>query len=135
MNPRPVFEIAPIPSGDRGTSRARAGSMFAQEFLQQILVAVRPEIRALIKEVIADEGAQPLVVDYEEAGRMIGTTYEGVRKLVRKGKLRAVSRSGRHRGIAIAELKNYVLRSQVAPEMADLCPCRDVHPILTALDL
>jgi hypothetical protein len=47
---------------------------------------------------------------------MIGTTYEGVRKLVRKGKLTAVSRSGRHRGIAIAELKDYVQRSQLIPE-------------------
>ena len=30
--------------------------------------------------------AELLVVDYEEAGRMIGTSYEGIRKLVRKGK-------------------------------------------------
>jgi phage gp45-like len=66
--------------------------------------------------VIADESAPPLIVDYEEAGRMIGTTYEGVRKLVRRGKLTAVSRSGRYRGIAVSELKNYVQRSQVASE-------------------
>jgi excisionase family DNA binding protein len=67
----------------------------------------------MVRDALADQGAEPLVVDYEEAGRMIGTTYEGVRKLVRKGKLTAVSRSGRHRGIAIAELKDYVERSQV----------------------
>jgi excisionase family DNA binding protein len=90
--------------------------MFEQQFIQQLLTAVRPEIKALIKEVIAGEGGQPLIVDYEEAGRMIGTTYEGIRKLVRKGKLTAVSRSGRHRGIAVAELKDYVQRSQLMPE-------------------
>ena len=44
---------------------------------------------------------------------MIGTSYEGVRKMVREGKLTAVSRSGRHRGIAVAELKDYVRRNQV----------------------
>jgi hypothetical protein len=115
MNRR-TSEIAPIPSGDGRNPRTKVRSMFEEQFIQQLLVAVRPEIRALIKEVIADEGAQPLVVDYEEAGRMIGTTYEGVRKLVRKGKLTAVSRSGRHRGIAITELESYVLRSQVVHE-------------------
>jgi hypothetical protein len=46
---------------------------------------------------------------------MIGTSYEGIRKLVRKGKLTAVSRSGRYRGIAVQELKDYVERSQVMP--------------------
>jgi hypothetical protein len=87
--------------------------MFQERFVQQLLAAARPEIKALIKEVIADEGTDPLVVDYEQAGRMIGTTYEGVRKLVRKGRLAAVSRSGRHRGISVAELKDYVQRSRV----------------------
>jgi excisionase family DNA binding protein len=90
--------------------------MFEQQFIQQLLTAVRPEIKALIKEVIGDEGGQPLILDYDEAGRMIGTTYEGVRKLVRKGNLRAVRRSGRHKGIAVAELKDYVRRNQVMKE-------------------
>ena len=87
--------------------------MFDQQFIQQLLMEVRPELKALVKEVIADEGGQPLIVDYLEAGRMIGTSYEGVRKMVREGKLTAVSRSGRHRGIAVAELKDYVRRNQV----------------------
>jgi len=87
--------------------------MFQEYFVQQLLAAARPEIRALIKELIAAEGTDQLVVDYEQAGRMIGTTYEGIRKLVRKGRLTAVSRSGRHRGISVAELKDYVQRSQV----------------------
>ncbi len=69
---------------------------------------------ASLREVIADEGRQPLVVDYEEACGMIGTSWEGVRKLVRKGRLTARSRSARHRGVAVSELKNYVQRSQVA---------------------
>ena len=101
-----------------GTSNSQrpAGGPFEQQFIQQLLVSVTPQIKALIKEVLADEGGQPLIVDYEEAGRMIGTTYEGVRKLVRKRKLTAVSRSGRHRGIAVAELKDYVQRSQLIPE-------------------
>lgn len=87
--------------------------MFDQQFIQQLLMEVRPELKALVKEVIADEGGRPLIVDYLEAGRMIGTSYEGVRKMVREGKLTAVSRSGRHRGIAVAELKDYVRRNQV----------------------
>src|SRR2546425_13305645 len=95
MNQRTVFELAPFSSGERRSPRAGGGGMFEQQFIQQLLTAVRPEIKALIKEVIAAEGGEPLIVDYEEAGRMIGTTYEGVRKLVRKGKLTAVSRSGR----------------------------------------
>jgi len=90
--------------------------MFEQQFIQQLLVAVKPQLIALVKEVISDAGCQPLVVGYEEAGRMIGTSYEGVRKLVSKGKLTAVSRSGRHRGIAIAELKDYVQRSKIVKD-------------------
>jgi hypothetical protein len=97
-------------------TRPREGGFFEQQFVQQLLTAVLPEIKGLIREVLADELAQPLLVDYEEAGRMIGTTYEGIRKLVRKGRLKAVSRSGRHRGIAVAELKNYVQRSQLEPQ-------------------
>jgi hypothetical protein len=91
-----------------------------QFLVQQILSAALPEIKALIKEVLAEEVNQPLIVDYEEAGRMIGTTYEGVRKLVRNGKLEAVSRSGRNRGIAVAELKDYVRRCRLldSPESA-----------------
>jgi hypothetical protein len=50
---------------------------------------------------------------------MIGTSYEGIRKLVRKGRLTAVSRSGRNRGIAVRELKDYVERSQVMPELGN----------------
>ncbi len=99
-----------------GKVQGGAGGPFEQQFIQQLFVSFAPQIKALIKEVLADEGGQPLIVDYEEAGRMIGTTYEGIRKLVRKGKLTAVSRSGRHRGIAVAELKDYVQRSQLISE-------------------
>jgi hypothetical protein len=106
MSQRKASELALNP-------RPRGSSVFEQQFIQQLLTAARPGIEALIKEVIADERGQPLIMDYEEAGRMIGTTYEGVRKLVRKGKLTSVSRSGRNRGIAVAELKDYVQRSQV----------------------
>jgi hypothetical protein len=93
--------------------------MFEQQFVEQLMVAFTPRIKELIKQVIAAETAPPLVVDYEEAGRMIGTSYEGIRKLVRKGKLTAVSRSGRYRGIAVQELKDYVERSQVMPGWGD----------------
>ncbi|HEY1754299.1 MAG TPA: helix-turn-helix domain-containing protein [Bryobacteraceae bacterium] len=89
------------------------GVMFEQQFVDQLIVAFTPRIKELIKQVISAETAPPLVVDYEEAGRMIGTSYEGIRKLVRKGKLTAVSRSGRYRGIAVQELKDYVERSQL----------------------
>jgi hypothetical protein len=116
MNQRSVFEVAPVPRVDSGDPHTRPDSMFELYFVQQLLAVVRPEIKALIKEVIADEETLPLVVDYDQAGRMIGTTYEGVRKLVRKGRLTAVSRSGRHRGISVAELKDYVQRSQVVPD-------------------
>ena len=114
MNQRAVFEVSPVSKVEHRNLHPRPGSMFEQYLVQQLLAVVRPEIKALIKEVIADEeGSHPLVVDYEQAGRMIGTTYEGIRKLVRKGRLTAVSRSGRHRGISVAELKDYVQRSQV----------------------
>jgi len=113
MNQRAVSDVSPVSRVDRRDPHTRPGSMFQEHFVQQLLAAARPEIKALIKEVIADEGTDPLVVDYEQAGRMIGTTYEGVRKLVRKGRLTAVSRSGRHRGISVAELKDYVQRSKV----------------------
>ncbi len=114
MNQQTAFEVSPLSASRRGRIRARE-NVFEQHFIEQLLAAVRPEIKALIKEVIAGERHQPspLVVDYEEAGRMIGTTYEGIRKLVRKGKLTAVSRSGRHRGIAVAELRDYVERSEL----------------------
>jgi hypothetical protein len=43
-----------------------------------------------VKEILAEEHNTNGVisVDYEEAGRMIGTTYEGIRKMVGKGNLR-----------------------------------------------
>src|SRR6185437_12792567 len=93
--------------------------MFEQEFIQQILTAAKPQLRALVREVIGDESkaVSPLCVDYEQAGRMLGTTYEGIRKLVRKGKLCAVSR-GRKPAIAIDELKLYIARSTVKKQTA-----------------
>ncbi len=89
-----------------------------RRMMEQLRLAFAPQIRALIKEVIADEtvGSAPLIVDYAEAGRLIGTTYEGVRKLVRKGMLTAVSRSGRYRGIAISELKDYIERRRLVAD-------------------
>ncbi len=94
---------------------AQPPNILEQQFIEQLRLAFAPQIRALIKEVIADEtvGSGALIVDYAEAGRLIGTTYEGVRKLVRKGMLTAVSRSGRYRGIAVSELKDYVQRRQL----------------------
>ena len=115
MNKRALVDVPDFESVRERSSPPAAGRVFEQNFIQQLLVVVRPEIKALVNEVFASEIRQPLVVDYEEAGRMIGTTYEGIRKLVRKGTLRAVSRSGRHRGIAVQELKDYVERSQVSP--------------------
>lgn len=113
MNQRAVSEVSSVARVDHRDPPTRPGNMFQEHFVRQLLAAARPEIKALIKEVIAAEGTDPLVVDYEQAGRMIGTTYEGIRKLVRKGGLTAVSRSGRHRGISVAELKDYVQRSHV----------------------
>jgi len=86
-----------------------------RHMMEQLRLAFAPQIRALVKEVMANEtvGSAPLIVDYAEAGRLIGTTYEGVRKLVRKGMLTAVSRSGRYRGITISELKDYIQRRQL----------------------
>ncbi len=120
MGRRMALQIIPTVSTDRGHHGGSPANIFEQQFVEQLLVAFTPRIKALIQEVIADEGGQPLIVDYDEAGRMLGTTYEGVRKLVRKGKLTAVSRSGRYRGIAVAELRNYVQRSQLVPEWRSL---------------
>jgi excisionase family DNA binding protein len=112
MNQSTALDVTPFKSRNSEKAAGRISSVFEEQFLQQLLLAARPQIEALVREVIAGERSQPLIVDYEEAGRMIGTTYEGIRKLVRNGKLTAVSRSGRHRGIAIAELKDYVHRNQ-----------------------
>ena len=90
-----------------------ASGFLEQQFTQQLFAAFRPQIKALIQELIADGENQLLIVDYGKAGRMIGTSYEGVRKLVRIGRLTSVRRSGRHRGIAVAELHDYVDRNQV----------------------
>jgi excisionase family DNA binding protein len=113
MNRPMAFELA-TPGGSRQReSQPNPSNMFEQQFVQHLLIVAKPQLKALIREVIEDERNRPLIVDYEEAGRMIGTSYEGVRKLVRKGRLTAVSRSGRHRGIAVEELKDYVQRSAV----------------------
>lgn len=95
--------------------RTTNNNTFERHVIEQLRLAFAPQIKALIKEVIVDEtaGGAPLIVNYAEAGRLIGTTYEGVRKLVRKGKLTAVSRSGRYRGIAVSELRDYVQRRQL----------------------
>lgn len=116
MSNRRIAEIGPFASSIGRNGRAMIPGLFEQHFIQELLRAVRPEIKALVREVIGGDTDQPLVVDYEEAGRMIGTTYEGIRKLVRKGKLKAVSRSGRYRGIAVQELKEYVQRNQVVQD-------------------
>jgi hypothetical protein len=116
MKQNRACEFDSLTIGAQGNGVVKPGNLFEQQFIQQLLAAVKPEIKALIREVIADERGQPLVVGYEEAGRMVGTTYEGIRKLVRKGKLTAVSRSGRNRGIAVSELKDYVQRNQLLPE-------------------
>ena len=116
MSQRMALEIAPRLSFTRSERQPSTVGVFEQQFVEQLLEAFPPRIKCLIKQVIADESAPPLIVDYDEAGRMIGTTYEGVRKLVRKGKLTAVSRSGRYRGISVSELKDYVHRSEVIRE-------------------
>ncbi len=68
-------------------------------------------LKALIEEVLSErDGPKALCVDYEDAGQMIGTTYEGIRKMVRKGQLKA-TRRGRRCGIAVSELKEFVRRN------------------------
>jgi excisionase family DNA binding protein len=116
MNQRMALEIAPSGRSRQRESLATPSNLFEQQFVQHLLIAAKPQLKALIREVMEDERGLPLIVDYEEAGRMIGTSYEGVRKLVRKGRLTAVSRSGRHRGIAVEELKEYVQRSTVTTQ-------------------
>jgi hypothetical protein len=89
-------------------------SLFGPEFIQQFLVAAKPALESLIRDVLEDARSSPqtLCVPYEEAGRMIGTSYEGIRKLVRNGILTPTSR-GRRRVIAINELKAYTERCKV----------------------
>ncbi len=90
-------------------------SLFGTDFIQQFLTDAKPQLEALVRDVISkSQGAtETLCVDYEEAGRRIGITYEGIRKLVRNGKLMSVSISGRRRGISVAELCAYVERNRV----------------------
>jgi hypothetical protein len=115
MRQRTALNFPPGINVHRGIHRATTPSSLEQQFIEELRLAFGPQIKALIKEVIEDEavGNTPLIVDYAEAGRLISTTYEGVRKLVRKGMLTAVSRSGRYRGIAISELKDYIQRSRL----------------------
>lgn len=113
MNQRMAFEFPPSTRSRQREPQQTPSNMFEHQFVQHLLLVAKPQLKALIREVMEDERGRPLIVDYEEAGRMIGTSYEGVRKLVRKGRLTAVSRSGRHRGIAVEELKDYVQRSAV----------------------
>jgi hypothetical protein len=93
-----------------------ATGLFGPDFIEQFLAAARPGLKTLIRDVITEDRSarKVLCVPYEEAGAMIGTSYEGIRKLVRKGKLKSVSRSGRRRGIAISEMESYVERNMVA---------------------
>jgi hypothetical protein len=86
--------------------------MLGPEFIQSFLTEARPLLVELLKEIIDQERSpnNALVVDYDEAGRMMGTTYEGIRKMVSKGQLKSVKR-GRRKGIAVAELKSYVQKN------------------------
>lgn len=124
MSTFPKFSTSDLDRGYNSLASHRGGptratnesSLFASQFLEQLVAAARPQLQALIEEVLAERRDRPpevLCVDYQEAGRMIGTSYEGIRKLVRKGKLTSVSRSGRHRGIAVNELRSYIERNQV----------------------
>src|SRR5689334_18518401 len=89
-------------------------SVFGPEFIQHLLTAAMPQLEALIRKVVAEQenSTDKLCVPYEEAGRMIGTSYEGIRKLVRSGRL-TPTRRGRRRSIAVSELKAYIERNQV----------------------
>lgn len=85
--------------------------MFEKVLVDHLLEVVRPHLRDVVEEVLAQKSAnEPICVEYEEAGRMLGTTYEGIRKMVSKGKLKCVER-GRRRCIAVEELKSYVRRN------------------------
>ena len=60
MNQRITANRVPVgPAAVRNT-RAREGSPFEQQFIQQLLTVVLPEIKELIREVLADEVGQPL---------------------------------------------------------------------------
>ncbi|MGD1095119.1 MAG: helix-turn-helix domain-containing protein [Bryobacteraceae bacterium] len=85
--------------------------MFEKEFVQQLLGEAKPFLKELIEEVLAEKnGSGAICVSYDEAGRMIGTSYEGIRKMVRKGELRATKR-GRRCGISVSELNDFVRRN------------------------
>jgi len=86
--------------------------VFQQQFIDEFLVATKPALRDLILEIMADRQADTatLVVDYDEAGKMIGTSYDGIRKMVAKGHLKATHR-GRRVGIALSVLKDFITRN------------------------
>jgi hypothetical protein len=124
MSTSPTLSVSDPRDGPDRLSGRRTGSamntgengLFGPQFIQQLLAAARPHLEALIKEVLSEKrdlSSEVLCVDYEEAGRMIGTSYEGIRKLVRKGRITSVSRSGRHRGVAVDELRSYIERNKV----------------------
>jgi excisionase family DNA binding protein len=82
--------------------------VFDKEFIDRLLDVARPDLKALVREVLADQGhhLEPLCVNYAEAARILGTTYEAIRKLVARGVLQATGH-GRKRCIAISELHKY----------------------------
>lgn len=55
MNQRRAFEIAPS-RGRQREGQTGSGGIFEQHLIQQLLLVAKPQIRALIREVIADEG-------------------------------------------------------------------------------
>lgn len=142
MSASPILSVSQAGEGyDRLAERrsrsrrvADESSLFQTTFIEQLLTAPRPHLEALIKEVHAKKGKpspEVLWVDYEQAGRMIATTDESIRKLVRKGKLTSVSRSGRHRGIAVDERRFYISRNEVnkAQLVADEAPRPMKYPL------
>lgn len=86
--------------------------MFAPDYMKQFLTEAEPYLRELVNEILAQNSADGDVisVDYKEAGRRIGTTYEGIRKMVRNGDLKALKR-GRRRGVLVSELTSYAARN------------------------
>jgi excisionase family DNA binding protein len=99
--------------GDRSRSSASevvatVMQMFAPDYMKQFVKEAEPYLRELVNEILVhkDDSSEVISVDYKEAGRRIGTTYEGIRKMVRKGELKAFKR-GRRRGILVSELKSY----------------------------
>jgi hypothetical protein len=57
MNQRTALDVTPFKPRNSEKSAGRISTVFEEQFIQQLLLAARPQIEALVREVIAEREA------------------------------------------------------------------------------